>query len=380
VGALRFNANQGLPIAIDFGAGCLKVLQIAAGDPLTLVSAAAVETPEELIGDPARRIAFQLEVLPNLIKAGAFKGKRVICGIPAGHTIVKHIQTQRIPGVSVGETVTQALCVQLGCSQDSILVRHVEVGSASRAGAGAKTEVICIASTRQLVSGLLKSIKEAKLEPVGMHAEPLATLRAFDHLKAREDGAILYLDIGAHTTNLTIGHADHLVFARKIDFGGHAIDQAINKLTGEGLAKARYTRLGGRRDMYDGLSDVMSAVEPAQQRTAVMDPPTSGVSFGGVSVGEPLEILADEISMCLRYHSSLFPDTQISKVIFLGGESHHSGLCQFIARAVRLPGQTADPMARVARSGTEMVVGVDFLNPQPGWVVPLGLCLSPTDF
>lgn len=132
--------------------------------------------------------------------------------------------------------------------------------------------------------------------------------------------------------------------------------------------------------MYDGLSDVMSAVEPAQQRTAVMDPPTSGVSFGGVSVGEPLEILADEISMCLRYHSSLFPDTQISKVIFLGGESHHSGLCQFIARAVRLPGQTADPMARVARSGTEMVVGVDFLNPQPGWVVPLGLCLSPTDF
>ncbi len=35
----------GLPIAIDFGTGSLKILQVAAGDPPVLVAAASLETP-----------------------------------------------------------------------------------------------------------------------------------------------------------------------------------------------------------------------------------------------------------------------------------------------------------------------------------------------
>ena len=66
----------GLPIAIDFGTGSLKILQVAAGEPPVLVAAACLDTPDELMTDQKKRLEFQLEGLPRLIKRGGFKGKR----------------------------------------------------------------------------------------------------------------------------------------------------------------------------------------------------------------------------------------------------------------------------------------------------------------
>jgi Tfp pilus assembly PilM family ATPase len=99
----------------------------------------------------------------------------------------------------------------------------------------------------------------------------------------------------------------------------------------------------------------------------------------GASLREPLEILTDETNMCVRYHDTMFPSSRVSNVVFIGGESRHRGLCQHIARGLRLPAKVADPLARVVRPGTEKAVGVDLSQPQPGWAVAVGLCHCPTD-
>ncbi|MBC7835562.1 MAG: hypothetical protein H7Y88_10760, partial [Phycisphaerales bacterium] len=102
----------------------------------------------------------------------------------------------------------------------------------------------------------------------------------------------------------------------------------------------------------------------------------SGVA---VDLSEPLEALTDDIAMCLRYHDSLFPGRKINRAIFVGGEARHRGLCQHVARTLRLPAQVADPLSRLARTGGERCTNVDMKLPQPGWAVPYGLCISPTD-
>jgi Tfp pilus assembly PilM family ATPase len=92
-----------------------------------------------------------------------------------------------------------------------------------------------------------------------------------------------------------------------------------------------------------------------------------------------LDDLTDEVAMCLRYYEAMFPGKRVDRAIFFGGEARHRGLCQHIARKIRLPAQVADPLARMARAGNEPVLGVDFTTPQPGWTIPFGLCMSPTD-
>lgn len=434
--------KPGLPIAVDFGVASLKVLQVAAGakadDPLALVAAAALDTPDELLADAPGRLAYQLDQLPRLIRsagAGGFRGKRAVCAIPAGQTFCKHMQFPRTEGLPVAALVKAAVPAQIGCHPDALLYRHVEVDtSAGGAGPGTgKSEVICLAASRQLVARLMDSLRAAKLEPVGMLPECMATIRAFDMITRRaedENLTTLYLDLGFGTTKVMVTHGRRLVFVKTIHLGGAQFDQAVAKRQGCNTAVARARRCNSAQvipavagapapalvaaataeaaampilaaaiathsavgvgavaggESIVGAAATMLAEERRQNRVApgltpdLATQPPARIADDDIDLTEPLETLTDEVAMCLRYHDSIFPGRRVNRSIFVGGEARHRGLCQHIARTLRLPAQVADPLARLARTGGEPAPGVDLGAPQPGWTVAFGLVLAPTD-
>jgi type IV pilus assembly protein PilM len=386
-------AGKELPIAIEFGTGALKVLQVDGAEPPALIAAAKLDIPPEIIHDAKKRWEFQLSALGKLVKKGGFKGKRAVCAIPAWRTSVKHLQFPKTEGVPVATLVEAAIPAQLGVDPSTLVYRFIEINSDRPAG---KIDVILISVHREVVDQLMMALVDAKLEPVGMHSEFLCSLRAFDHLHRREGDLLLntlYIDIGATNTKVMIAHGRDLVFARLINVGGHNLDEAIAK-------QAAVTESQARRMRYD-LDNVVatatvaprmhesSAAAPENDRRKIDTPdgfsgdvlaqPQVPVGPSDVDLAEPLEILTDEVRLCLRYHASQFPSRKVERVVFVGGESKHRGLTQYLARALRLPAQVADPLARVARTGKEPVAGLDMKQAQPGWAVALGLCLAPTD-
>jgi len=378
-----------LPISVDFGTSALKVLQIAAGDVPTLVRAAAVEVPEELRGDPTKRLTFQFKALPRLVKSSGFRGKRAVCAIPWSHTYCRHVAVPRAAGEVLAHAAREAIAAQLGCPSYAIVLRHVDVGQVARAGAG-RSEVIAIAAMRELVSKLMESLRESSLEPVGMHAEPQALLRAVapEDPEERDETkhATLYLDIGAGGTRVIIAHGDKLTFARSFEFGGRHLDDHIAKRTGCGPTKARRRRLVATELRPPSAPDGEGGAETepdARSATAVADAPDAigrdPNRAAPIDLGGAIDTLADEISMCRRYHQSMYPDVPVQSLVFLGGEARSHALCRHLAETQRLPGHVADPLSRLARSSTTETAGLDLSQPQPGWAVPLGLCLSPTD-
>ena len=209
--ALSTIQGAALPIAIDFGASSLKVLQLQAGEPPQLIAAGSLPTPENLYDDPAKRFAFQFQALPKLIKAVGFRGKRAVVALPAAQLFCKHLQLPRSEGVGVGELVENAVPAILECPQHALVYRHVVVEGAQPAGQtsgsfgdqggkapGVKQEVICLAAARDMVGRMLQACRDAKLELVGMQPEFFCTLKAFEHLCRRQEDAgvaTLYLDI-----------------------------------------------------------------------------------------------------------------------------------------------------------------------------------------
>jgi Tfp pilus assembly PilM family ATPase len=445
-----------LPISVDFGTSSLKVLQIAAGEPPTLIAAAALATPENLLTDPAKRLAFQIENLPKLVKSGGFKGKRAVCSMPTGQTFCKHLQVQDVAGGAMADAVRSAVAGHLGCSPDSILCRHIEVG----AGSGGKAEVIGLAASRATVTRLMDAIRACRLEPVGMHPECAAVVKCFDHVTRRVDDnatTTLYLDLGLGATRVIIANGKNTVFAKTIPIGGRVFDQLIAKQLRCDPADARKKRLSmlslapGKSSASTGTPHPTSAAAgmpalaaagqpslggplgtppsspalapaptppaaaaldvpidrrnqapPTQPPAASQAPSPEGLTLpsnrrgmkspyahvdlqeaaappDGVDLTEPLETLTDEIAMCLRYHEALFPERRLTRTIFVGGEARHVALCQHIAKLLRAPAHVADPLARLARTGSEPATGVSLSEPQPGWAVPVGLCLMPPD-
>lgn len=419
----------GAPIAIDFGARWLKALQLSAVEPPTLAAAACLEVPESLAGDAAKRVSWQFEQLPKLIKSGGFRGKRAVCTIPSSHTFSKHLQLAVSEDVPLATVASAAVAGQLNCMPDSLLCRPMAVPGAATAG-GNKAEVITMTAARAFVGRLMEAVRACRLEPVGMFPECLALLRVFDHMTKRaEDQQLvsLYLDIGHGATTVVIAHGRDMVFTKTITLGGRFFDQTISKQAHCGMVEAREMRLkmtslaraatapvrssaptgmevleaairkaqaaGAARSMSpegaQAQAEADTAATATEERRVGKGPPSGCTTVAATGPGgevdprvdltEPLETLTDEINMCLRYHDAMFPGRRVNRTIFVGGEAGHAGLCQHIARALRLPAHVADPMARLARAGGEPVSGVDLTKPQPGWAVALGLCLSPTD-
>jgi Tfp pilus assembly PilM family ATPase len=92
-----------------------------------------------------------------------------------------------------------------------------------------------------------------------------------------------------------------------------------------------------------------------------------------INLSELLETLVDEISLCIRYHKGLFPQSSIGRSIFVGGESRQSWLCRHIVQKIKLPGQAGDPLSRLdADDDATGLIG--WANrPRPEWSVCAGL-------
>jgi Tfp pilus assembly PilM family ATPase len=281
-----------------------------------------------------------------------------------------------------------------------MVIRHFDACQVVRDGAS-KQEVICLAASRESVMRHLDAAQRARLDIAGMTCEPLAILKAFGHVyqgQAAAERTTCFIDIGAASTKVVIAHGSRMVFTKTIHAAGDHITRERAKRDGSTFADARAAR------WREAAAHAPAAATPepvAVTAAAEADPPASG---GGLAIldaqinaqerraaprAEPaptleqesaadtLDCLTDELQLCVRYHQSLFPGRTIEKLVFLGGEARHVATCQRIARALRIGAQLGDPLARLLRVNQAGATrGVDLDQPQPGWAVPVGLCLS----
>lgn len=414
-------------IGIDFGSKQLKLLQLDGAEPPNLLAAAAIEVPDQLaIGDGFKRLDWQMAQLPGLLKAGGFKGRRAAVCVPGGMCYCKHLQLS-LPEVGASDIVAAAIAEQLICDPAALVVRH----RIAAVGTGGRSEVIAMAVGRGLVTRLINGLKPAGLDLVALHPESFATLRSFDNV-TRRDGdvelASLYLDIGASSTRVIIAHGREPVFIKNVNIGGHTLDQLVAERARCSLAEARTKRSEAflapagnplapvATDNLDKpLFNTADRPSPATV-TGALDTPGTGVQVGDAlgdvktqadtpitavlerrstlapkgfaqvpdageqrPIHDAVEGLADEVAMCLRYHSNLFPGKRVDRCYFVGGESSVGGMAAFVAKKLKMTAHIADPLARIGRSAKQTTPNVDLARAQPGWAAVVGLCCGPTD-
>jgi len=356
------------PIGIDFGADSLKLLQIIPGDPPELVALGCATVPEEARTDLISRQAFLAEALPQLLRRHAFKNKRVMLSTPAFQTLVNNLLIGRGDARDVDKQVEMALRERLGIEPNRMVINNFPAAEVFRNGRPMQ-EVITFAAGRDVVMQYIDLANRLKLEVVGMHCEAPCVMRAFNHMAQREaqdrSRPVAFVDLGAATTKIIISQGAKMLLAKTVHAGG---DQWTRRLASEQNMAFDEARLARVAEASGGGAATTTAA-------------VKGIGGGGVG-GDPLgcettDCLIDELRMTMRHYDSRYPDQPIEKLIFIGGEANRISICQKLARAVHLPAQLGDPFARLSRVNAGAApLGVDLSQPQPGWSVAMGLCLS----
>ncbi|MCZ6835284.1 MAG: pilus assembly protein PilM [Planctomycetota bacterium] len=407
-------SGQQSPIAIDFGASSVKLMQLDRSDPPQLLAAAELVIPEMIRTSPQHVMAHIEQEIPTLLKSGDFKGKKVVTAIPAALTHIQHMQVATMEGVGLEEIVKGQIEMQMECLPGSLVVRCIQVPQA-KCRDSSRSEVICFAASRDVVMRYVQMLKRCKLEVSSMHTESLSTIWAFANQRQRQEdksSPTMYINLGWQGSMVTVCHGTKLVFSRYIHLGGHHLDQQIAKILKCEIHEASTQRQSfeqplSRSEISDEASESMSGETPVRANAAkngdskgtdsstvtaidrrqqensddLLPVPMCGSARSVIEryeLDELADTLVDEISMCLRYHRGMFNNVPISKVVFVGGEARQSWLTRTIADYLTIEARVGDPLRQFA--DTELFTpGLNLNEPRPGWAVACGLCHAPTD-
>lgn len=357
--ALKMFRSKYLPVGVDLGTRCLKLAQLRMADQeaLELIAADAVEVPLNIKDDHEKQMSFLSETISRSLHENHFHGRRCILGIPACHCFLQHVKLPRLSPAEIGRALQSELAGKLPYPIDQAVIAHVLAGESN--GNEGRQEVIAVSVPRQIIDSYLTMAARAKLEIVGLDIESSAVVECFARLFRRggdNNRAILFVDLGAQSTQVAITHGEKLVFARNLKQGEFQIDQALSA----GLSLPLDQAHSARWDL---------------QKSAVKETQAQDELYRYLEA--PLDLLANEITQCLRYYDSVFVNQPVERVIFVGGQAFDKRLCQSLAERLNLPAQIGDPLLRVKRiAGAGLHIGLDRREPQPQWAVAVGLSLG----
>lgn len=363
------------PILVDFGANGVKLLQLSVGEVRRVFAAASIDFDEASRGRSIEaRLAIVSARLLDTLRIGGFRGRRVVVAPFMQHTLVQHVGVPAADADCADELIRTRIAVSLACDPAELVVRTTKVAESMRDGES-RVETIAFAMARPDVMRYVELFRQAGLTVVGVHSGIAAMVHAFDGDPLRSDAsrATMYADLGYGGTKVAICHGPQLVFAKSIPFAGQSLDTRLAAAHGGGLEGARQTRMAA------GLLAWRSPEPPELTAAPGLATVDAGARPCPATVArEAVEGLADELSMCMRYHGALFPDHPIHRIVFVGGEARDRGLCQALAASLQLPAKVGDPLAALLAG--ELPRGLpDPSAPHPGWTVACGLANAPTD-
>ncbi len=313
------------PIGVDIGGHSIKLLQFNAA------RTAVLETGRWELGgeDPppaTERRREWIDSLRQLRKGRDFRGREAVVCLGAGQLFVQNIRVAKATGDELEKLVRREAESRLPFPLDEAELRFLEAADV-RQGESTRREVILMACHRPVLDEILTAVTESGLRPIAVDVEPLAMLRSYTKQYRRDEDQqqrVLYVRLGAGGTLVLIARGPDPLFVKYIDISGRHMDEAVARHLSMDLADASTLRRnnGDRRaDQQDAevARSVQEAIRPV------------------------VEQLADELSMCIRYHSVTFRGQPLARAVVTGGEAWPA-LVEALARRIDLKTELGDPL------------------------------------
>ncbi len=344
------------PIGIDVGTYALRMVQFhPSAEGLCLQAACRIEMDSL---DPAAPGASRLAAaIRHALTSQDFHGKNAVLALPVSCVHSKSVRLPQMPdsdlqqalqweakdrfGFEIGENAGQLVWFRAG-----------EV----RRGTEIKDEILLFAVEGGMLNEYIQCLSNVGLRLHAVDLGPCAIYRGLRRtaldITAPVPAMSAVLDIGHLGSQFFIIRGGDLVFYKYIDIGGQTINQAVAAKLGITAQEALQMR---------ARMDVENAEEATPLAQAFTD-----------AMRAPLEELARELDMCMRYYVVTFRGARPEAIALSGRQAGSAQVRQTLAAALGLQVEEAQPLRGVQDLG-------DAARPDRSgeWAVAAGLSLYP---
>jgi type IV pilus assembly protein PilM len=381
-------------IGLDIGSTAVRAVELAGGDPPTVVKAAQVPLPAGAVENgEVKDPAVVSEALRELWERGGFKAKRVYMGVGNQRVVVREIALPYLPEKELRASLGFQVQEFIPMAVDEAVLDYDPIGEFEQEDRR-MLRMLLVAAQRQMVDTLVSAATGAKLEPVGLDLVPFAMVRSVGTtgvgMDLEDDGDEAVIDIGAHVTNIVVHARGTVRFVRILPSGGRDVTLAIAR--GIGVEDDVAERLKRGEEVVFEEADEAPEEQPAEEQPAEVEPEgddgpaerTAGGDGGAPDVSRVREIsmqraasFVDEIRSSLEFYTAQAQGARIARVLVTGGGSKLEGFLDLLRQ--RIPVQVdAGRVFQHARS--QLSLSDEALTEaEPVLAVAVGLAISGRD-
>jgi type IV pilus assembly protein PilM len=295
-------------VGLDIGAAHIKLVQVRGTRRGAAVIAFGV-APTPRAGVSEGGIVKPIEVaeaVRRLMRETGVRGRRVVTAVGGPGVILRQVQFPRMADAELREALRWEAEQHIPIPPDEAITDFSILGDAppdpATAGGARAMRVMLVGTRRNLVQGLLETMRAASLYLVAIDIDALATTRvlaANGHHPKQEGASVMLVDLGASGTRLSVFRDGLPAFNRTLGVGGNNFTAAI----------------------AEGLGQDMAAAEATKRELGVL-PDTAAARF----LQPLLDELLLEIRRSIEFYLVRHERTEIRHILLAGGGAGLKGL------------------------------------------------------
>lgn len=340
------------PIGIDLGTRSIKMVQLS-GDGTKIVESVRWDLPSEPTDDLEVQCKRWTQALIEAREGRRFRGNDAVVSLGSRELVVQNIRVAKPPTGDLEPLILKEIGERASFPVAETEIRYLEAADV-RQGDGVRREVIVLGCKRVLLDRYLQVLTDAGLRPVAVDVEPQSLLRCYNAQYRRDEdreARSIVVHVGHGSTAVVIAEGDQILFVKYIELGGKHFDEAVARHLKMDVSAAWALR----RNNGDRRAD--------QQDPEIARSVTE-------SIRPIVDRLANEVSLCIRYHSVTFRGQALSRLVLGGGEATQN-LVERLAGRIDLKCELGDPFRAY---GPAQVPGR-----RSQWDVALGMAMRPIE-
>ena len=351
---IALRKTQTRPIGVHWGPRFATLVQLA-GEPgdMEVHALAHGEIPFDDSQSADEHDQTVAAVIKKLVSDHHFKGRQVVCCLGSQELFLQIGRLPLLPPEGVEKGVRWEAEERLPFAIDEAEIRYLTAGKV-RQDADIKQEVILLACQQSVIQRHISILEQAGLTPKAIDIEPCAMLRSFcnSNHQTPDDQRHAFLNLGEKATTVIFAEGDKILFLKYVASGGYHLDLAVSKHLDLSLTEAARMR---------SLVTSSAKLETDNEiHRSVID-----------AIRDPLDALAAEVELCLRYFKVTFRGKPLDKIIVTGNDAS-PWLAEFLTNSLANPCELGNPFETLSRWPTS----ASALERPGRWATAMGLSLK----
>lgn len=346
---MTLSKNKGV-VGLDLEAGSIAAIEVHENGASRVAGAGVLALPSGIVreGEVTDEDALA-EAIKSLFSEHKLS-KSVRLGVANQRVVVR---TLRFPAIDNPGELDAAIRFEaqehIPMPLDQAVFEYQVVGGSTDEAGEASVDVVVVAARRDMISSLVRAMRKAGLQPIGIDLSSFAMIRALasagngtapaevpsyeERMEASSEGgtpvpATLHCNLG-DVMNLAVARGTTCLFTRVSQFGIEGVAQRLAERRGLSLAHARQWMA------HVGLTDPVESIEGDAET----------IVGARELLGEGASKLVDELRLSLDYYGAQEDAVTVENIVACGTGTTIPGMLEHLERELGLPVAAPRPAA-----------------------------------